>query len=73
MERSAHWSKKGAQADQEKKISDRSSQVADPAELDRMIDLIFGFITSQAIAVAAELGVADLLKEEPKTDRVCPT
>jgi hypothetical protein len=32
-----------------------------------MIDLIFGFITSQAIAVAAELGVADLLKEEPKT------
>jgi hypothetical protein len=48
-------------------MSDQSSQVACPAELGRMTELIFGFISSQAIAVAAKLGIADLLQEEPKT------
>lgn len=32
-----------------------------------MAEMIFGFMTSQAIYVAAELGIADLLKEKPKS------
>jgi SAM-dependent methyltransferase len=47
-------------------MSDQSSQLF-PAELRQMTQLIFGFMTSQAIAVAAKLGIADLLKEEPRT------
>jgi hypothetical protein len=47
-------------------MSDQSSEVF-PAELGQMTHLIYGYMTSQAIAVAAKLGIADLLKEEPKT------
>ena len=32
----------------------------------RLMSLLFGFMTSQAISVAARLGVADLLKDGPK-------
>lgn len=47
-------------------MSDKSSQLF-PAELGQMSHLIYGYMTSQAIAVAAKLGIADLLKEEPRT------
>ncbi|HET7062051.1 MAG TPA: methyltransferase dimerization domain-containing protein [Nitrosospira sp.] len=35
-----------------------------PAQL---MQMLFGFMTSQAISVAAELGLADLLKNGPKS------
>ncbi len=47
-------------------MTDQSSQLF-PAELRQMTQLIFGFMISQAIAVAAKLGIADLLKEQPRT------
>src|SRR5262249_1245986 len=47
-------------------MSDQSSQIF-PAELGQMTQLIFGFATSQATAVAAKLGIADLLNEGGKT------
>ncbi len=47
-------------------MTDQSSQLF-PAELRQMTQLIYGFMTSQAIAVAAKLGIADLLKEQPRT------
>jgi hypothetical protein len=47
-------------------MSDQSSE-SFPAELAQMNQLMSGFMTSQAIAVAAKLGIADLLKEEPGT------
>jgi len=47
-------------------MSDQSSQLF-TAELAQMNQLMFGFITTQAIAVAAQLGIAELLKEEPRT------
>src|SRR5262245_66409796 len=33
----------------------------------KMADLIMGFVPAQAIAVAAELGIADLVAREPMT------
>jgi len=33
----------------------------------QLMQIIFGFMTPQAIAVVAKLGVADLLKDQPKT------
>lgn len=47
-------------------MSDQTSELF-PAELHQMTHLIFGFMSSQAIAVAAKLGIADLLKEERKS------
>jgi hypothetical protein len=47
-------------------MSDQSSELF-PAELGQMSHLIYGYMTSQAIAVAAKLGIADLVKEEPRT------
>src|SRR5260370_25964456 len=47
-------------------MSDQSSQLF-TAELAQMNQLMFGFMISQAIAVAAKLGIADLLKEEART------
>jgi hypothetical protein len=47
-------------------MTDQSSQLF-PAELRQVNQLIYGFMTSQAIAVAAKLGIADLLQEEPMT------
>src|SRR5271168_696941 len=47
-------------------MSDRNSELF-PVELDQLTHLIYGYMTSQAIAVAAKLGIADLLKEEPRT------
>jgi SAM-dependent methyltransferase len=47
-------------------MSDRNSELF-PAEFGQMTNLIHGYMTSQAIAVAAKLGIADLLKEEPRT------
>jgi hypothetical protein len=38
----------------------------DSAELSRIV-LIYGFAASQAVAVAAKLGLANLLKEGPKS------
>jgi DNA-binding IclR family transcriptional regulator len=40
---------------------------SDSAELSRIVQLIYGFAASQAVAVAAKLGLADLLKEGPKS------
>ena len=47
-------------------MTDQSSELF-PAELRQITHLIYGFMTSQAIAVAAKLGIADLLKQEPRT------
>src|SRR6266436_4736412 len=47
-------------------MSNQTSELF-PAELVQMNQLIFGFMTSQAIAVAAKLRIAELLKEEPRT------
>ena len=47
-------------------MSDQSSE-SFAAELAQMNQLMSGFMTSQAIAVVAKLGIADLLKEEPRT------
>ncbi len=47
-------------------MTDQSSQLF-PAELRQMNQLIYGFMTSQAIAVAVKLGIADLLKEQRRT------
>ena len=47
-------------------MSDKSSELF-PSELGQISHLIYGYMTSQAIAVAAKLGIADLLKEEART------
>jgi SAM-dependent methyltransferase len=47
-------------------MNDRSSQVTDPSQL-QMSQLILGFMATQAIHVAAKLGIADLVGETPKT------
>jgi hypothetical protein len=48
-------------------MTDDRSQAVDQAELGQMTQLIYGFMNSQAIAVAAKLRLADLLKEAPRT------
>jgi len=45
-----------------------AQEVSDePPPSAQLMQMIFGFMTSQAIAVAAKLGVADLLADEAKT------
>jgi hypothetical protein len=46
-------------------MAQKDSQEAPPSA--QLTEMIFGFMTSQAITVAAKLGVADLLKDEAKT------
>jgi hypothetical protein len=48
-------------------MSDRCTRATTPGELGEMTRLIYGFVPSQAIAVAAKLGLADFLEEEPKS------
>jgi hypothetical protein len=48
-------------------MTDQTFQSADPSAVPQMTHLIFGFMTTQAIYVAARLGVADLVQEAPKT------
>jgi SAM-dependent methyltransferase len=48
-------------------MTDQSSQTTDLSESVHLAQLLFGFMASQAIAVAAKLGIADLLEESPKT------
>ncbi|MBV8056696.1 MAG: methyltransferase [Deltaproteobacteria bacterium] len=48
-------------------MGDQSSQPPDPTSWLRMNQLVLGFAASQAIAVAAKLGIADLVAEAPKT------
>jgi hypothetical protein len=52
-------------ANKEKPMTDQSSELF-PAELRQMLQLIYGFMISQAIAVATKLGIADLLEERPR-------
>jgi hypothetical protein len=47
-------------------MADQGSELF-PAELRQLNELITSFMTSQAITVAAKLGIADLLNEEPRT------
>jgi len=49
-------------------MTDQSSQLF-PAELRQMTQLIFVFMISQAIAVAAKLGIADLRRNSPGPPR----
>lgn len=48
-------------------MSDQDSQVAGPAESGQLGQLLYGLMTSQAIHVAAKLGIADLVGEAPET------
>ena len=48
-------------------MSEQNSQPSDPSALPRMTQLTFGFMASQAVHVAARLGVADLVEDGPKT------
>jgi SAM-dependent methyltransferase len=48
-------------------MSEQNFQPSDPPALPRMTQLIFSFMASQAVHVAAKLGVADLVKDGPKT------
>src|SRR5262245_56071022 len=47
-------------------MNDQSSQVTDSSQL-QMSQLLLGFMATQAIHVAAKLGIADLVRETPKT------
>jgi SAM-dependent methyltransferase/DNA-binding transcriptional ArsR family regulator len=44
-----------------------TSTSPDPSPGERLLEILFGFMTTQAIAVAAKLGVADLLKDGPRS------
>ena len=46
-------------------MTDKSPQQAPPSA--RLMEMIFGFALSRSIAVAAQFGVADLLKDGPKS------
>lgn len=46
-------------------MTDKSTQQPPPSA--RLLEMIFGFALSRSIAVAAQFGVADLLKDGPKT------
>jgi hypothetical protein len=46
-------------------MTQESPQHAPPSA--RLMDMIFGFALSRSIAVAAQFGVADLLKDSPKS------
>jgi len=46
-------------------MTDRRSQQAPPSA--RLMEMLFGFTLSRSIAVAAQFGVADLLKDGPKS------
>src|SRR2546423_11812234 len=46
-------------------MSQQASQDA-PASA-QLLSLLFGFMTTQAIATAAKFGIADLLKDSPRT------
>ena len=48
-------------------MSKQNFQPSDPSALPATRQLIFGFMASQAIHVAARLGIADLVNEGPKT------
>jgi hypothetical protein len=48
-------------------MSDQSSPVAGPAEMGQLGQLLYGLMTSQAIHLAAKLGIADLIGEAPRT------
>ncbi len=48
-------------------MSDQISQPPEPTNWQRMNQLVMGFAASQAISVAAKLGIADLVAETPKT------
>jgi hypothetical protein len=54
-------------AEKEKMMSDQSPQPAAPASVMQMHQLVLGFTATQALYVAAKLGVADLIAETPKT------
>jgi hypothetical protein len=51
----------------ENTMSDQDSQMADATELGQLGQLLYGLMTSQAIHVAAKLGIADLVGEAPET------
>ena len=48
-------------------MADTYSESATPAELVQLNQLLYGFVTSQAIYVAANLKIADLIGDVPKT------
>ena len=48
-------------------MNEQNSHPSDPSALPRMTQLIFGFMASQAVHVAARLGIADLVEDGPKT------
>ena len=48
-------------------MADTYSESATPAELAQLNQLLYGFATSQAIYVAANLKIADLIGDVPKT------
>ena len=48
-------------------ISNSSQQSKDVASPEALLQMITGFWTSQAILAAAKLGIADLVKDEPKS------
>jgi hypothetical protein len=50
-------------------MADTYSEPATPAELAQLNQLIYGFMTSQAIYVAANLKIADLIGDVPKNYR----
>jgi SAM-dependent methyltransferase len=48
-------------------MTERSSQPCDPSSLTQLFQMIAGFRETQAIYVAAKLGIADLIAQTPKT------
>jgi Dimerisation domain len=48
-------------------MSDHISQPLEPTAWQRMYQMVMGLAASQTIAVAAKLGIADLVAEAPKT------
>ena len=48
-------------------MTDNIARTDEPSSEARMLQYLFGFMGSQAIAVAAKLRIADLFAQEPKT------
>jgi SAM-dependent methyltransferase len=48
-------------------MSDQKSHVAGPSELGVMGQMLYGFIATQAVAVTAKMGLADLVEKAPMT------
>src|SRR5687768_5659361 len=50
----------------EKFTDDSSTSISNAAAAEQLISILFGFMTTQALSLAAKLGIADHLKDGPK-------